>query len=305
MQITNVNKLPEPLVRAVTRHPRERKPNVISVTELIQPPQLRALTLAHGAEVVEDASDRIWALLGTLLHGVLERNAKGLKDTIVEEQLEADVLGWKVIGHYDLSEMVLDGELLTDWKLTSVWSVKDGIKPEWEQQLNLYAELIRCTGRTVDQLQIVTIGRDWSKSKAKYDPSYPQQQVSIFSVPLWSAEQAAEFLEERVRLHQDAATGNYEDCTADERWERPAKWAVMKKNQKKAVKLHDNPAHAEIHAGNDPALYVVHRPGESVRCEAYCSVAPFCKQFQDSKPTLLKSLAASLKQKSAEASHAA
>jgi len=88
MQITNNLNLPEPLVRAVSRHPRERRPSVISVTELIQPPQLRALSLQHEAELQEDAGDRIWAHLGTLLHGVLERNAKGLKDTVSEEALD-------------------------------------------------------------------------------------------------------------------------------------------------------------------------------------------------------------------------
>jgi len=293
MKITNHLNLPEPLVRAVTRHPRQHRPNVISVTELIQPPQIRALTLAHGSEISEDASDRIWALLGTLLHGVLERNAKGLKDTIAEETLEADVLGWKVIGHYDLSEMVLDGETLTDWKLTSVWAVKDGIKAEWEQQLNCYAQLIRLTGRYVDQLQIVAIGRDWSKSKAQFDPSYPQQQVQIFSVPLWTPEQATEFLEERVALHQEAMKGNYPECTPQERWARETEWAVMKKGQKKAVKLYLNQDLAMRHAAGGKDLSVVERRGVSVRCESYCAVAPFCKQYQESK-SLIKPLAASL-----------
>lgn len=296
MKITNLNNLPEPLVRAVTRHPRKREPNVISVTELIQPPQLRALTLAHAGEIIEDASDRIWALLGTLLHGVLERNAQGLKDTISEEQLEVEVLGWKVIGHYDLSEMILDGELLTDWKLTSVWAIKDGIKPEWEAQLNVYAELIRRAGRFVNQLQIVAIGRDWSKSKAQFEPSYPKQQVQILSVPLWTSEQTAEFLEERVRLHQDAMKGSYPDCTPQERWARETEWAVMKKGQKRAVKLYLNQDMAMRHAAGEKDLSVVERRGASVRCESYCAVAPFCKQYQASKPTLLKTLAASLEQ---------
>ncbi len=294
MRITNLNNLPEPLVRAVTRHPRRREPNVISVSELIQPPQLRALALAHANEIVEDASDRIWALLGTLLHGVLERNAQGLKDTISEEELEVEVLGWKVIGHYDLSEMVLDGELLTDWKLTSIWAIKDGIKPEWEAQLNLYAELIRRAGRYVSQLQIVAIGRDWSKSKAQFDPSYPQQQVQIFSVPLWTPEQAAEYLEERVRLHQDATKGTYPECTPQERWERETQWALMKKGQKRAVKLYLNRDAAVLAAGEAKDLSIVERRGVSVRCESYCPVSKWCGQYQTSKPTLEKQLAASL-----------
>ncbi|MEK6280281.1 MAG: hypothetical protein AABN95_07980 [Acidobacteriota bacterium] len=280
MLITNTNNLPAPLVMAVTRHPRENTPGRISVSELIQPPQIRALSRLHDAELTEDASERIWALLGTLLHGILERNARGLKNTISEEALEADFLGWQVVGHYDLSEMVLDGELLTDWKLTSVWSVKDGVKAEWEQQLNCYAELIRRAGRAVSQLQIVAIGRDWSKNKARFDATYPQEQVKVLSVSLWTSEEATEFIEERVRLHQKAESGTWADCTDEERWARPTQWALMKKTQKKAIKLFDKKAdaHERLLSMIKGAYEVVERPGESVRCESYCSVASFCPQ---------------------------
>lgn len=278
-KITNVHNLPEPLVRAVTRHPHDHVEGRISVSELVQPPQLRKLSIDHKDEIVEDAADRIWSLLGTLLHGVLERNAQGLKDTVAEEELSTEVLGWKVVGHYDLSEMVLEGEWLTDWKLTSIWATKDGIKPEWEEQLNCYAELIRRAGRSVDHLQIVAVGRDWSKSKARYDSNYPQQQVQVFAVPLWTSEQAGEFMEERVRLHQAAEKGQYGDCTKDERWARQDQWAVMKKGQKRAVRLYDTEESAKRHAGDDKTLAVVPRPGESVRCEAYCPVNKWCRQY--------------------------
>lgn len=281
MRITNVNNLPAPLVQAVSRHPREQKPNRISVSELIQPPQIRALTLRHEPELSEDAGDRIWALLGTLLHHALEKSAIGLKNLTTEEELTAEILGWTVIGHYDLSEMVLDGELLTDYKLTSVWAVKEGVKPEWEAQLNIYAQLIRHAGRRVDQLQIVAIGRDWSKNKAKFDSTYPQQQVKVIAVPLWTEAETLNFITERVRLHQEAEKGAWPECTPEERWARPTQWALMKKTQKKAVKLHDTKEAAYEHLlSMIPGAYeVVERPGASVRCESYCSVSGVCQQF--------------------------
>lgn len=279
-QITNRLNLPEPLVKAVTRHPRNHTPNSISVTELIQPPQMRALTVEHESELVEDASERVWSLLGTLLHGVLERNAEGLKDAVAEERLETEVSGWRVVGHYDLSEMVLDGECLTDWKLSSLWGFKDGVKREFEEQLNIYAELIRRAGRHVSHIQIVAIYRDWSKSKASREADYPQRQVQVFSVPLWTPEQATEFLEERVALHQEAEKGNYPECSKSERWVRDEKWAVQKKGVKKAVRLYDSPEAAETHAKDQSNLYVEHRVGSSVRCESYCAAMPFCLQAQ-------------------------
>lgn len=278
MEITNNLNLPEPLVRAVSRHPRKHDPNSISVSELILPPQIRALSVTHDAELSEDAGDRIWAMLGTLMHHALEKNAKGLSNVMAEQELKTTVLDWELIGHYDLSEMVLDGEILTDYKLTSVWAVKDGIKREWEEQLNVYAQLIRLAGRRVDQLQIVAIGRDWSKSKAKFDSTYPQQQVKVFSVPLWTQEQAVGFIEDRVTLHQEAANGTWPDCTEEERWARPTVWAVQKQGQKKAVKLYESKKLADLHVKDAVALYVVERPGENVRCNAYCSVSNVCPQ---------------------------
>lgn len=276
MNITNNANLPEPLVRAVTRD-RKNRPKTISITELVQPPQIRALSLRHDSELSEDAADRIWALLGTLLHKRLEHAAADLDDHITEQELETEVLGWRVVGHFDLSYR---DELLTDYKLTSVWAVKDGVKREWEEQLNLYAELLRRHDRHIQQLQIVAIGRDWSQSKAKYDSSYPQQQVKVMSVPLWTPEQANEFLEERVALHQRAQVeGIWPDCTPEERWVRDTKFAVMKTGAKKAIRLYDTNSAALTHAKDDASLYVQHRPGISVRCESYCPVSSKCPQF--------------------------
>lgn len=302
MRITNKLGLPAPLVKAVlsTRHLRPDQPNTISVSELIQPPQLRALVRKYDNELTEDAGDRLWALLGTLLHGVMEKTAEGMPDLTTEEELSIEVLGWKVIGHYDLSEMVLDGELLTDWKLTSVYSMKDKeLKPEWDSQINCYAELLRHAGRNVTQAQIIAIGRDWSQSKALHDADYPQQQVRVKPVSLWSRETVAAYMEERVRLHREAERGIWPDCTPEERWARPDIWALHKKGQKKAVKLFEDPVIAQKWLdgilGGDKSHYIQHRTGESIRCAAYCPAAPKCKQWAKLNPTISDTLKESIK----------
>lgn len=287
MLITNKLGLPAPLVRAVSRHPRDRQPNTISVSELIQPVQLRALTLRHDAEIVEDASTRIWALLGDLLHYALEKSAAGLPNVITEQELSIEVLGWKVIGHYDLSEtadsdlssLVLEGETLTDYKLTSVYAIKNGLKPEWAAQVNTYAHLIRATGRRVAQAQIVALGRDWSKRKARYERDYPKFQVKKMMVGLWTPAQAQTYIERRVALHQHAEQGIWPDCTPEERWSKPTKYALMKKGRKTAIKLY-NVEQEALQAITDKAHFVELRPGEEVRCEgSYCPVVKWCPQF--------------------------
>lgn len=287
MQITNRLGLPAPLVKAVslTRHEPDAAPNTIRVSELIQPPQLRALTKKHEAELVEDASDRIWSLLGTLLHDILEKNAKGLDNHITEEELTIEVSGYKVVGHYDLSELVLDGEVLTDWKLTSVFALKETepVKPEWAAQINVYAELLRRAGRTVSKGQIVAIGRDWSKSRAMREKDYPQKQVLVKPVSIWNHETVRTYIEQRVELHHRAGQGLWPDCTEEERWARPAKWAIMKKGNKKATKLCDSEKDAlgwlDQILGGQKNYFIEHREGESTRCAGYCPVSSKCPQW--------------------------
>jgi hypothetical protein len=261
MKITNKNNLPAPLVAAVSKT-HTPTPDSISVTTLISPPQIRLLTLQYWAELEEDASDRIWATMGSLMHVLLEQHAPAA-------------------GTFDL--FVEDGTVI-DYKFVSVYTTMNGIKPEWIQQLNCYAELLRRAGETVKALKIVAIYRDWSKNKA-HDHSYPQAQVAIFDVPLWSQSHAHEFLSYRVRLHldaQEAGIGNSlaYDCSDEERWARPTRYAVMKKGNKKAVKLFDTIYDAAFHTGHlSTDHYVEERPGAQVRCESYCAVARFCPQF--------------------------
>lgn len=305
MKITNKYNLPAPLVKAVmaTRHESDNDPNSIRVSSVIQPVQLRALIKRHDNEIEEDAADRIFSLMGTLLHDVLEKSAKDLDHCTTEEALSTEVLGWKITGHYDLNEFTLDGIMLTDWKLTSVYAMKDeNVKPEWDAQVNVYAELLRQAGRGVHMAQIVAIGRDWSKSKAARESDYPQRQVIIKPVTLWPNETVNRYLHERITLHQKAdREGVWPECTEEERWARPAKWAIMKKGNKKATKLCDDELEAKRWINNNIADSHAHqygidyRPGQSIRCESYCPVSQFCSQWAKLKPSLSSQLEESIK----------
>lgn len=284
MRITNHAGLPEPLVRAVSPPVRAYPPNTVSVTTLAQPPQIQGLLKRHTDEITEDAADRLWALLGTLLHDVLEKHAEGLVDTIAEQRLELQVDDWTVTGKYDLSEVILEGETLTDWKLTSIYSLRENepVKPEWEAQLNVYVALIKSKGRNVTKAQIVAVGRDWSKMRAMRESDYPQKAVTVKVVRIWEGREVLQYLKTRLALYKDAQAGIWPDCTPEERWAKPDKWALMKKGNKKATKLFEieKDAHgwlAQI-LGGEKSYSIQFRPGESTRCLHYCPVARFCKQ---------------------------
>lgn len=281
MELTNRHHLPDALVQAVANDPYDPGEANISVTSLIGPPQIRILRQRHGPAISEDVTDRIWSLFGQAVHAILERADQ---DALTERRLYADVAGWRVSGQFD--RLVLTNNTLQDYKVTSAWSTLDGIKPEWEAQLNCLAHLCRRNFISVDRLQVVAIYRDWSRLQARRSADYPQTQVGVLDVPLWDYEAAAQYMRDRVKLHQVAEMGHVPPCTDQERWLRNECWAVMKKGRKTAVKLCDSPDDADAYLmakGLGPDHSVVHRPGTYVRCEDYCDVAPFCPQFQGEK----------------------
>jgi len=207
--------------------------------------------------------------------------------TFIEERWEMEVLGWKVAARCD--HVTLDGDgTLTDYKVSSVWSVKDGeAKPEWVAQLNV-TRLCGKVAAGIDprKLQATVFLRDWRKNeRLRYGEEYPELQVATVPVPLWSDEECMRYLTERVALHQAARLtamlgGTLDECTPEERWAKPTTYAVCKKTNKNATRVYDTRAKADIHAAEQPDLEVRVRPGESTRCAQYCEVLPFCDQGQ-------------------------
>ena len=166
--------------------------------------------------------------------------------------------------------------VLSDYKITSVYSRE--AKLAWIQQLNLLRLLCVRNGLQVDRLQVVALYRDWRPKEALKE-DYPQSQVAVLPVPMWTIEEANDFLEERVRLHRmDPAP----PCTDEERWKQPEVWAVMKKGQKRAVKLFENRPEFDPFSAQ-AGLYWQHRPGAYRRCESYCPVSAICPQWAKDK----------------------
>ena len=272
MKITNVLNLPAPMYNALCFDDYEHRGD-ISVTALIKPPRMRQLEIRFDNDIVEDCSNRVFLLLGSSGHVVLERTG-GVN---TEVRVEVNVLGWKVTGTVDLSK---DDEI-SDYKFTSVWSIiHGGVKPEWEAQLNLYAFM---APTLVTSLKINAIMRDYSKTKAKTTKDYPTP-IVVLDVPLWSHHVQEDYLKERVMLHQAAERLDDDDlpfCTKEERWAKPTVFAVMKKGRKSSFRnLVSREAAEKWMKDNGKGEYIEYRPGVSVRCEDYCLVKNFCNQYR-------------------------
>ncbi|MCR4341858.1 MAG: hypothetical protein NUW01_18435 [Gemmatimonadaceae bacterium] len=281
MRITNRYDLPASYVRAVSVQ-RVAKPYTISVTQLIKPPQMLALELAHADEIVKDAADFIDMFFGTAVHHLLDHF--GGPDAESEKVLVWEQDGWTIHGTPDHAEWLDLGEdaLLTDWKTTKVRALAYD-KPEWEQQVNLYVHLLRLNDVSVSACQVWAFLKDWDKTKLGSDPEYPRAPLCLVLVPLWDAMTAHEFMLERLRLHAAAlAEGAYGPCAPEERWQRST-WAVWSENgkpQTRAARVLATEDEAEKWVEAASGEYrIEERHGEPLRCQSYCDAAAFCGQW--------------------------
>ena len=300
MVITNKFGLPEPIANFARADKYTKGASDISVTTLIDSPRINILRSHHSDEIDVDVSDMVWALFGTAVHRVLE-TTKENDNVIVEERLYADIGGWTLSGQLDHQELLPDGTLqITDYKVTSVWSVILG-KKEWERQQNVYAWLVenskdgKFNGTEVSSIRICAILRDWQRKKAEFDADYPQSPITMVELPLW--EHRDEYVADRLLIHQEAQI-NFDMydrlplCSSEEQWAKPDTWAVKKKGQKRAIRVHHSEEEAVKHVNSNSALRemgqarhkgsceIEHRKGELTRCASYCAVSEYCEQYK-------------------------
>lgn len=288
--VTNNKGFPDALVRAVKNDSYTKGRADRSVTGLLAPPRQAALKEIYGDQITEDVSERTFALYGQLVHLLLERAGEQSNNALTEERVFAKVFDWTISGQTDTITLTGDGAgVVSDYKFVTAWKFKRDyfgevvVPEEYEQQLNMYAYLLRENGFKVDGLKIIAIYRDWSKLEAKRDRNYPQLGAETHDVKLWSEDEAKAFIEERVRLHQDAET-SLPLCSDEERWAKPDKYALKTHaNSTRARKLFDSKEEAFTWAyeNNFKKGWVLeHRQGLNTRCENYCLVSEYCDQFK-------------------------
>jgi len=285
MKITNKFNIPQTFLNVLDRPTYSKGGANISATQLLNSPKIVALTKKYDDEIEQDASEMVWSIIGTAIHGVLEHGRD--ENHIVEQRLHADVDGWHISGAVDL-QIINDGKVdIRDYKTTSVWSVMNH-KIEWEWQLNIYAWLVEhATEKPVNSLGIVAILRDWKSREVGTKEGYPESPITEVEIPLWDYAEREAFIKERIKLHSAAefameTDGELGDCTPQEMWEKPTKWAVMKIGGVRAKGVYDTEDQAGAaleELGNGHEIQV--RLGERTRCSGFCPVSKWCKQYQD------------------------
>ena len=285
MKITNKHNVPETLVALASRDYYTKGKADYSVTEIISPPRIQRLRRKHHEEMEQDVSDMLWQLLGSALHVVAERGAA--EGHITEERLIMEISDVRLSGAIDIQRVTDDGIIITDYKFTSAWALRQD-KPEWEAQQNIYAYLVeKVKGQKVKGVQICALIRDWSRREASVKPDYPQAPIQVLELPLWAMDQTEAYIKERIDAHRlSKVQADWGDelppCTDDERWVRETKYAVKREGRKTAIRVLDTQHEADELAAKEKG-YVEIRKGEAIRCTGnFCGVSQWCTQYQQS-----------------------
>lgn len=304
MHITNKHNLDAPFVRALEGGEHVHTGD-ISVTRLIAPIQQTVLMERHRDEISMDASEAIWMFLGQVGHGILEGFAAAGDTTeelmaiwiheneemealpidkarkLIETPHEGVVLSMKI-------DRYADNELV-DWKLTKTWSHIYGSRiEEWTKQLSIYRLGMEVHGIKIDDdaAHISEILIDWQEGKTM-QRDYPERAMYKVPIKLWSISKTKGWVINKTAAYAKALLADdahLPACSAEERWARPAKWAVYKNKQvKKASRLLTSEAEAKQYIKSHTlggGAIVRHRPGTNARCSRYCLVKDFCSQWK-------------------------
>lgn len=281
MTFTNKLDLPKPFVHACTTE-KHNKPNCVSATSLLQGAKQFVLTDRHWDEMVEDVSDRVWALFGTVAHSVLqEYNTEGF----AEERFECKVGNKTVTGQVDLYNMEL--EEIDDWKTTSVWKIVKKDFSDWKKQGLIYSWLLKQSGLSVKKCRFVAILRDFSQTKAKTDAGYPQSQIYVYEFDVTESDlnEIESFIKDKVNqieIAEKLSDDEIVPCSPSERWQSETTYAVKKNGRKTAIRvLNDRSLADKLVESLGDGHYVEIREGVSGKCQNYCGCCEFCNFYKE------------------------
>jgi len=279
MIISNKLNYPEQLVRACKEHCYKPTPNFLRVTELIDAPLIKTLTMKHWDDITVDVDEFInSSLFGTAWHHFLSQYK--IDSTIIDHRLSLDINGITISGELDI--YYPNKGLIVDSKVTSAYAFVFG-RIEWEYQLNLYAYLMRRYNYPVNGLEIHAYLRDWSRYEAmkNRNKDYPDRRFYRVDIPLWTLEKQEQYIQERLGIHLN---NRNVECLPHERWEKPTTFAVKKKGVKKARRVLSTSEEAQKYIKEksltkqykNGIIHIEERKGGNIRCSSWCICRNFC-----------------------------
>jgi hypothetical protein len=227
MTIVNKHNAPESFIAFCSNDQYSRGKADYSATQLIDEPRIVHLNSRHADKIIDDPYENPWKFISTILHSLMEENSPDQE--IAEERLFASIGGVTISGAMDVQVISGDKVTIGDYKMTTVFGIKDTEK--FEQQLNIYAWLVeKCTDRKVEGLEIYAFLRDWKISLSEKMRGYPPTPGITIPIPLWSYEEREDFIREKVRALincEDLEDDDLPPCSHEARWPGGTIWSVL------------------------------------------------------------------------------
>jgi hypothetical protein len=221
---------------------------------------------------------------------ILEREPP-IMSTAVETEFRAstNIGGYIISGAVDWYNK--DTLSIEDYKVVTVWKFMNESWDDYIKQLNIYKYLFAENGRPAQSLRINAIFKDW-KARELDKEGYPDFPVKQIDVPVWDSLDTLQYILDRVKLHAgadkckdaDELTEKY-PCTDKDRWAKK-QYSVIKKGGKRATRNFDTNKEALQYFGTlmNAIEYEIVDKSTYLRCEKYCDVSRFCKQFRKDIP---------------------
>lgn len=294
MKITNKLNLPKQLVDLVSNDYKPT-PHQYSCTTILKPTRQIILERRYGNQIEQDVSDMCWMIFGIAVHSVIE-NSQEDEGQFKEEKLKVD-LGkyWDELNGYYLSgrsDMIdLIKKEIVDWKTCSAWKVIYQDFEDWRKEMLIYAWAVRDMNFDIDKAKAIAFIKDHNKTKSKTDSQYPKLPIWVqkFNFKEKQFEEIKEFIYNKfmeLKKYENVSDEELPLCTDEERWREPTTYAIKKKANKKASKIHNTLEDAKKHLENlenkedCKGLYEIEvREGTDKRCLEYCSCCKFCPYY--------------------------
>lgn len=286
MKVTNLFNFPTSIVRAVSKE-YEYKEKRYSVTTLLQTDREMILKRRYNNLIEQDVSNMIWLLFGTSVHYILE-NIELEPCEKVEYKME-----YTFENGYTLSG-ILDyindkTKIILDYKVVKTYSyIFDKYNEKYRKQLQMCSWLYyKETGKWYNKGQIIMIFKDWNKREAETKFDYPDYPVGTVDFDLGTPEEIEEWILkrfDRIQKLEQMKDSELPLCSLEERFNKGNTYAVKKKTNKKALKVHKTLEEAREHLINlekkYPGIYEIEeRKGEDTKCLSYCSCCRFCNHY--------------------------
>ena len=284
MKITNRLGLPDMLQRALEKEYTYQDKRY-SITSMLETDRALMLKRRYNDIIEQDVSECIWMLFGSVTHYALETGIELKENEYVEEHLEHTFEnGYTLSGIVDHIYDYID-----DYKTTSVWTVIYGSNNDhWKKQLQMGAYLFyKKTGKWIARGRIIAILKDWNRKDSVLKEDYPKLPVQVLEFDLGSPIEIEEWILkrfERISELEKLSDFDLPMCSLEERFNRGDKYAVKKKANKTATKVHDDLDSAREHLMNlenkYPGVYEIEeRKGEDTKCLNYCSCNKQCPYY--------------------------